>query len=306
MNIATIGTKLATVGGPRAQLLVGKTAKYSPQILTAVGIAGGITSTVLIARATLKLEALVDHHELGRTVIKEKTDAGEYASDKERAKDVRYLYIHTVVDITKLYGPGVFLGAASIGSILAAQGIAQKRQVAMVAALSSAEQAFKAYRQRVIDAIGEEREADIRYGITTETIETGDGKKTKVKTFATTDGLPPYMAMYDSSNKNWEKGKRELNLLTLKNQQNWANDRLNARGYVYLNEVLAWLGLPTTPAGQVLGWLHKDLDNGDGYIDFGWDNPANRDNIRRFLDENNEEPGILLNFNIDGEINSKL
>lgn len=301
MNIAAVTSKFATVGGPKVQLAAAKVAKFSPQILTAVGIVGGVTSTFMIAKATLKLEPLIDNHEMGKQIIEEKFAHDLYQNDKERAKEVRHLYIHTCLDVAKLYGPGVSLGVASILSVAAGQGISQKRQVATVAALKSAESALQAYRSRVIEAIGAEKEADIRYGITTETVEGEDGKKTKVKTFNPT-GLSDYTYYFDGTNKNWQKGNKELNYLWLKNVQNWVNDRLNARGYMYLNEVYVYLGIPEVPAGQVVGWLHKDFNNGDGYVDFGWENPVNLQS-NKFGDMSQ---GILLDFNVDGEINSKL
>jgi len=302
MNIGALTAKVATVGGPKVQLAAAKVAKYSPQILTAVGIVGGIASTVMIARATLKVEALVENHEMGRRVIADKTVNDEYASDRDRTKDLTYLYVRSGLDWVKLYGPGVSLGVASIVSIIAAQGIQQKRQVALVAAVKSAESAFAAYRARVIEAIGEEKEREIRYGISTEIVEDENGKKTKVRTFDPS-GLSDYVRYFDEHNINFKHGTRELNLLFLKNIQNWANDRLNARGYVYLNEVYGWLGFDDVPAGQVVGWLHKDFNNGDGYIDFGWDNPVN-EQAKKFID--GHDGGILLDFNVDGEIMSKL
>lgn len=303
MSIAAVTTKMAVVGGPKVQMALARVNRFSPQILTAVGVVGGIASTVLIAKATLKLEPLMENHVMGREVIADKTNHGEYESEKERKKDVTHLYLQTGLGLVKVYGPGISLGVASIVSIVAGQGIAQKRQVALVAAVKSAESALSAYRQRVIEAIGEEKEADIRYGITSETIEDADGKKTKVKVF-NPNGLSDYVQYFDESNKNWQKGNRELNLLFLKNMQNWANNRLEARGFVYLNEVYGWMGFPEVPAGQVVGWMHKDFNNGDGYIDFGWDNPVNAQKRKQFTD--GSEGGILLDFNVDGEINSKL
>lgn len=302
MNLGNAIAKLQTVGGPKVQLAAAKVGKFSPQILTAVGILGGIGATILIARATLKVEPLLANHEQGKRIIEERTEAGEYKSTHDRTKDLTYLYAMTTLDFVKVYGPGVSLGLASIISIVAAQGINQKRQVALVAAVKSAESALQAYRARVIEAIGADKEAEIRYGITTQVVENEDGKKTKVTTF-NPDGLSDYVYLYDETNKNWQKGKRELNLLHLSNIQNWANERLNARGYVYLNEVLGWLDLPETPAGQVVGWLHETISTGDGYIDFGVENPVNAQ-VKRFID--GEDRGILLDFNVDGEINSKL
>jgi hypothetical protein len=298
MNLAVVSTKLAVVGGPKAQLALAKINKFSPQILTAVGVVGGIASTVLIAKASMDLEPIVTNHEEGKASIQLNASEGVYETEGERSAAIRKLYIRSGLDLVKLYGPGVSLGVASIVSVVAAQGIAQKRQVAMVAAVKSAESAFQAYRARVIESIGEEKEAEIRYGVSTEVVEDENGKKTKVKSFSA-DGLSPYTYVFDETNKSWQRGNRELNFLYLKNMQNWANDRLNARGYVYLNEVYSWMGIPEVAEGQVIGWLHKDFDNGDGYIDFGWDNIGNT----KFGDKLD---GILLDFNVDGEINSKL
>lgn len=302
MNVGNAVAKLSTAGGPKVQLALAKVSKYSPQILTGVGVVGGIISTVLIARATVHLEDLVEEHEMGKQIIEERDAEGYYESRKARTKDVVRNYGNTSLGLIKLYGPGVSLGAASIVSVIAAQGIAQKRQVALVAAVKSAESAFSAYRARVIEAIGEEKEADIRYGISTEMVEDENGKVTKQRVFDK-DGLSGYVRYFDEENRNFQRGNRELNLLFLKNIQNWCNDRLNSRGYLYLNEVYGFLGMEGTPAGQVVGWLHADFQNGDGYVDFGVDNPVN-DQRKRFLD--GDDGGILLDFNVDGEINSKL
>ena len=302
MNIGNAVAKLSTVGGPKVQLAAAKVSKYSPQILTGVGVVGGIISTVLIARATVHLEGLVEEHEMGKQIIEERVAEGYYPTKKAHTMDVVRNYRNTSVNLIKLYGPGVSLGVASIVSVVAAQGIAQKRQVALVAAVKSAESAFSAYRARVIEAIGAEKEADIRYGISTESVEDENGKTTKQRVFDK-DAVSSYVRFFEEGNPNFQRGNRELNLLFLKNIQNWCNDRLNARGYLYLNEVYGLLGLSPMPAGQVVGWLHADFNNGDGYVDFNVDNPVN-DQRKRFLD--GDDGALLLDFNVDGEINSKL
>jgi hypothetical protein len=94
------------------------------------------------------------------------------------------------------------------------------------------------------------------------------------------------------------------NQMTLSNQQNWLNERLNARGYVFLNDVYKCLGFPATPAGQVTGWLRRDHeDSKDGYIDFGLmeiEEQGKRDFVNGF------ERSCWLDFNVDGVIFDKL
>ena len=88
----------------------------------------------------------------------------------------------------------------------------------------------------------------------------------------------------------------------LKSEQNYANDRLKARGYLFLNEVYERLGIPPTKAGQIVGWVYDPNNpnhNGDNYVDFGLYN-IHKEKTRDFV--NGYEEVILLDFNVDGPI----
>lgn len=77
-----------------------------------------------------------------------------------------------------------------------------------------------------------------------------------------------------------------------------ANDRLHARGHLFLNEVYEALGLPHTQAGAVVGWV---VGNGDNFVDFGlYTGEAARDFV------NGREGSILLDFNVDGIVYDKI
>ena len=83
----------------------------------------------------------------------------------------------------------------------------------------------------------------------------------------------------------------------LRKQQDYANEVLKCKGYLFLNDVYAMLGIPKTKAGQVVGW--KWDSNGDNYVDFGiYDVTDERK--RAFV--NGYERNILLDFNVDGNI----
>jgi hypothetical protein len=98
-------------------------------------------------------------------------------------------------------------------------------------------------------------------------------------------------------NPNWQKNS-EHNKLFLKCQQSYANDMLQARGHVFLNEVYSWLGLEHSKAGAVVGWVINS--DGDNFVDFGIFDPGNS----RFV--NGQERSILLDFNVDGVIYDKI
>lgn len=67
-----------------------------------------------------------------------------------------------------------------------------------------------------------------------------------------TGGLP-----FDKNNPNWNEDSA-FNASFLNSQQNYFNDLLKARGYVFLNQVYEALGFPATQQGAVAGWTKDD------------------------------------------------
>lgn len=284
--------------------------KHSPEILLVVGITGTIASTILACRATLKVEAVLEDHYYKKDKINtawNSVQSGdipeeEYTS-RDRQKDLVVTYTQTSVNLFKLYGPAVFLGAASIACIVSGHGIMRKRNFALMAAYKAIEEGFTAYRNRVIEEFGEEKDYMYRHGLRSEVItETkldDEGKPRKVKkTQLVTDpnGLSVYSRFFDESCSQWSKNS-EYNLMFLKAQQNYYNDMLKARGHVFLNEVYDALGIPRTQAGSIVGWVIGE--HGDNYIDFGVFD-GERPRARDFV--NGYENSILLDFNVDGVI----
>ena len=292
-----------------------KMKKHSPEILIAAGIVGVVTSAVMACKATLKVNAVVEEakesiDKIHDATEKGETEAGESYSKEDSKKDLAIVYAQTGLKFAKIYGPSVILGALSITSILASNNILRKRNVALGAAYATMDKAFKDYRGRVIERFGAEVDRQLKYNIKQEKIEetvidpeTGKTKKVK-RTVETTDGThfgSPYARFYDDGCKGWEKDA-ELNLLFLRAEQNFANDRLRSRGYLFLNEVYERLNIPVTRAGNCVGWVYdpKNPDHkGDNYVDFGiYD--MYRDTARDFV--NGRERVILLDFNVDGDI----
>lgn len=271
------------------------TKKFSPQILTGVGIAGVATTAVLASKATLKLEPILDDISIGVQAAKElkHTKTAEEYSSSQYKKDVTHTYVRGALDICKLYGPAATTMTLSILCLVSAQGIMHKRNAAIAAAYKSAEQTFAEYRKRVVEELGEDKDRDFRAGIR-DVEETDEDGKTKIVTRVDGSRASRYAKFFDEYNKNWEK-KAEYNMLFLKNVQNHMNDLLHVRGHVLLNDVYDRLGFDRTPEGAVVGWVMGG--DGDNYIDFNiydFQNSA----ARMFV--NGQEPSILLDFNVDG------
>ena len=287
--------------------------KYSPEILTAAGVIGTVGSTVLACKATLKVEDVLDEAKKKSNLINAVHDGeievdAEY-TDKDYSKDLLVNRTQTAVKLIKLYGPAITLGALSITAILGGQHILRKRNVAVMAAYKLCEESFNNYRSRVKEELGEEKDRQFYYGMTEETVKdkvkSKDGKTKTItkKVEKAPDHLySQYARFFDEANINWDKSP-EQNMYFLKMVQNQMNDKLKARGHVFLNEVYDALGFDRSEAGQLVGWVwNKDntaMEAGDGYIDFGIFD-GNDYAKRAFV--NGDERSILLDFNIDGMI----
>ncbi len=265
--------------------------KHSPIILTAVGVVGVVTAGVLAARATLKLEDTLDRAKLRL----EGTEDTSAEPNKVKAVALNYL------DLVKLYGPSVTLGAASLVCIISAQGILHKRNAALVVAYKGLEETYNRYRSLVAEEYGEEKDEEFHRGIKTVTTVDENGKKSKVKVFPKVDGqYGAYTFIFGSDNALWN-GFQDRNEWFLESQQTAMNDLLRMRGHVFLNEVLERLGFEHTQAGSVCGWITNG--DGDGFIDF---RPYKLDD-KRAKEFGVDEPGaFLLDFNVDGIIYDKL
>lgn len=296
MNITKFVPAAVTTRFAR-QLLIAQ--KNSPQILFGVGIASGITSTVLACRATLKLDEVLAQAEEIETKAKQTLDSEmfENYTVKDYNKDLAIVKIRTVAKVAALYGPAIGAGAIAVACFAGGQAVLTKRNFALTAAYGALDKGFKEYRERVEKELGVDKERELRYA-TEETKVEEDGKTKKVHN-VTKAGGSIYAKFFDEYTKNW-KPEPEYNRIFIRAQQQYANDLLNARGHLLLNEVYDMLGIERSSAGCVVGWLKGA--GGDDYVDFGVfnDDPAHRDFV------NGREPSILLDFNVDGTIYDKI
>jgi hypothetical protein len=280
--------------------------KASPRVMFAGGVVAGLTSTVLACRATLKVsDTLAQFEELKEkaAVIHAEGDNPEY-DEKAYAKDLTVIKVKTILTLTKLYAPAAGLAVVSVALLTGSHITLSKRNASLTAAYASVDKAFAQYRERVKDQLGEEVDREMRYGtrVVSETVEGDDGKKKVVKHNRVSEGEPSqYARFFDQLCPDFKKNP-EYNMIFLKAQQNYANDMLQARGHVFLNEVYDMLGMERSGAGAVVGWVHGK--GGDDYIDFGIFDDRTNERVRDFV--NGRENAILLDFNVDGVIYDKI
>lgn len=283
--------------------------KNSPRILFVGGVVGMVGSTVLACRATLKLEETLSQIEGEKNrahQVKHHVDSPDYKGDakypdSELKRDLTIISIRGVGSIAKLYAPSVVLGAVSVAALTKSHNILQDRNLAITAAYTAIDAAFQRYRERVIDRYGEEVDRDMRFESEEVDIIDENGKLIST-TRVVDDPGTAYSRFFDEySSSSWSPDP-DINLLFLRSQQTWLNDRLRSRGHVFLNEVYRELGLSDTKAGAVAGW-RWNKNSGDDFIDFGiWD--GTNEAVNDFF--NGREGAILLDFNVDGIIYDKL
>lgn len=270
--------------------------KFSPQILTAVGVVGVVTAGVLAAKATLKLEDVVDITKADLDAVNEKKatlTAEEYSSTHHK-RDLTKVYFKTAKNLGKLYGLPVSLGVVSISCIIGGQGIQYKRTVGAVAAYKTLEETFAKYRARVVEEFGEEKDQEFRtsYRVHEETDAEGNVTATIHGDFNKQD----LTGIFDSSNPNW-KNSPEYNLMFVKAQETFANQLLSTRGHVLLNDIFDSLGMPRTHEGALVGWVLTE--DGPNFIDFGIQDLQNK--YAKYLGTDDELGDcILLDFNVQG------
>lgn len=286
--------------------------KHSPVILITAGVIGVVASTVMACKATTKINDILDKTKEDLDVIhsasskQENLPEGTVYTEYDTKQDLRIVYIQTGIKFVKLYGPSAVLGTLSLASILMSHRILSKRNVALAAAYATIDKGFKEYRGRVIERFGEHVDKELKYNIKAKTIEKNtideNGKEQTVNEIVETAEInkySDYAKFFCEGNPYWQKDA-ELNLLFLRNQERYANDKLKAKGYLFLSEVYEMLGIPETKASRVVGWIYDESHPiGDNYVDFGI---YDTNNIAKSYFVNGYERNIILDFNVDGNI----
>ena len=109
-------------------------------------------------------------------------------------------------------------------------------------------------------------------------------------------GTSPYGFKFDENSASWDRS-RDMNVFFLKFTQDYFNDLLKLRGYLFLNEVYDRLGIPRRAIGQCVGWVYDENNlNGDNFVDLDIFNERN----------NNDGNVFILDPNVDGYILDKI
>ena len=224
-----------------AQLMrVAKTSitKHSPEILTGIGIAGMITTTVLAVKATPKAIRLIEEA---------KEEKGE---DLTKAETVKTCW--------KAYIPAAATCVASTACLIGASSVSIRRNAMLATAYKLSETAFSEYKEKVVETIGDEKEKIVREKVSEERIKKNPITKNEVimTDYGDTQFYETLSGRYFKSDI--EQIKKVVNYLN----KDMLQDMF---GTISLNEFYDELELERIDLGDELGWR---VDKGLIEIDF--------------------------------------
>lgn len=198
---------------------------HSPEILTGLGIAGMVSTTILAVRATPKALDLI-------------------AQAEEEKKD--NLTKTEVVKVAwKPYIPVVMTGSLSIACVIGAGSVNAKRNAALAAAYKLSETAFSEYKDQVVATLGEKKEKAIHDKVAKEKVDKNPVSKSQVIITDKGNTLCLDTASGRYFRSDMDKINRAVNKL---------NSRLISYDYVSLTDFYNELGLEPTSFSDRLGW----------------------------------------------------
>ena len=214
----------------------------TPRILTGVAI-GGVLSTVYLAvDSTPKAIKAIDAIKVEEPTVTDKIKA-----------------------TWKFYIPAALSCAGTIGCIIGAQTVNNRRQAALAGLYSISEKTLLEYKEELLTALGDEGAAEVRKNVSQRTANPDysfapkpDGTEPQTQVIVVDDSE---QLCHDAWSGRYFKSSRNA----IEKARNDANSLILIDGYITVNEFYDHLGLDYIDAGNIVGW---DTDN---LIDFSID-----------------------------------
>lgn len=117
--------------------------RNSPEILTGLGVAGVISTSYLVGRASFKAAIVIN-------------DKADFVTDEKLSFKEEFKLTW------KLYVPPIISGTLTIASIIGSSKASGRRTAAAVTAYSVLDRAFSEYKEHIVEEIGKSKEQKIR------------------------------------------------------------------------------------------------------------------------------------------------
>lgn len=251
--------------------------KHSPELCLIGGIIGFGITIVLACKATTRVEEVLDEYEAAKAKI-EKAKAAAVDPElpeqerpvftEEDEKKAKFDATKTMwLGMAKKYAPVALSAAISVGLFLTSYKIINGRLVGLMGAYTALDNGFKKYRKNVVDAVGEEKEREIRTGVkkqmgyVKEKDETGKDvvveKEVLTGEQKTDHVFEDYMSVLFSRETSTEyvRGDQTYNRHKIRMAEKTINEDLFRNGFIFEKDLLERLGLPVTNESCLRGWV---------------------------------------------------
>lgn len=228
--------------------------KNSPHILTGMGIAGMITTTVLAVKATPKALVLIEEEK--RKQNRKLLDEAKKNGDTNCKQITELKKSEVVKTCWKCYIPAVITGTLSAACLISSNTISNRRVTALATAYKLSETALTEYKEKVVETIGEKKELEVRDNIAKDKIEKNPVTTSEVIITDRGETL-----CYDLLSGRYFKSDIE----SIRRAVNILNNRMMSEMYVSLSELYDELDLSHTAMSDKLGW---NIDQGLIEINF--------------------------------------
>lgn len=230
-------------------------------ILTCVGGAGVIATSILAVKATPKALRLLEE------------------AKKEKGEELTK--VETVKVAGPAYVPSIIVGASTIACIFGANILNKRQQAAMVSAYALLDSSYKDYKEKVKEMYGEEANNEVKAEIAKDKYEETDISVDDDKQLFYDEFSGRY---FESTIEDVQRAEYQI------------NRDLSMRDYATINEFYDYLKIPQIESGDELGW--STGMNFDYYwqtwIDFNHQKVTMDDGLECYIITMFEEP--LLNW----------
>lgn len=199
----------------------------SSTILTCIGAVGVVGTAILAVKATPKALKLLEAA---------KEEKGEELTKLESVQIAGPAYIPTIV-----------MGASTIACIFGANVLNKKHQAALTSAYALIDSAYKDYRNKVKEMLGEETDTKILDAIV---IDKAKDINVYVPGYGSIDIHGEPRLFYEMHRGEYFESTMEAVI----NAEYHFNRNFSMRGCACLNEFYEFLGLDGTKSGDVIGW----------------------------------------------------
>lgn len=287
--------------------------EYKPEILITIGITSVVGGTIVACCETAtKMKPVMD--EFGEQLNRVKDDkqrSDEIAETnpdmvypiKQYRKDITMVYRNLFLQSLKVYALAIILSSFGIACICRSNAIMRKRNIALGAAYTALDQAFKKYREEVKARYGEAVDEEIRLGIHRDgdKLTMNDEQITKIKEDPKSlhDACQILLGPDDIGHGVYQSNPT----YTLQNVEcirRALDDELERWGYITVNDIRKKFGYSPIPELEEYGCVFdKSGLVTSSHVDFGL-YTINKQKTIDFI--NGEEDFLLIDIGIHGHI----